>query len=163
MLNLAPLESILKKEGNKLILELQALMVSTGANASGTTSKSLEVVTRNTSTSIGMSVTGGIGWAFVEQGRGKTVKSGDGRLRGIIRQWIDDKGITPDNGMSKDSLAYVITRAIHNRGTLFNLLGYRREIYTSVITDEYIDTVVDKLGTEVQAQVSSDIITKFIL
>ncbi len=36
--------------------------------------------------------------------------------RSAIRQWIDDKGITPD-GISKDSLAFLIQRKIGEEGT----------------------------------------------
>lgn len=162
MLDLSKIEAILEREGNRLVLDLQAMMVSTGANASGRTSKSLEVITRSTSTSVGMSVQGGIGWAFVEQGRGVTRRTGDGAVRRAIRQWIDDKGIIPESGISKDALAYVISRAIHERGTLLHLLNERREIYTNVITDQYIDNIVSEIGNEVQLQVASDIIDKFI-
>jgi hypothetical protein len=38
-------------------------------------------------------------------------------LKENIRQWIDVKGIEPD-GISKDSLAYLISRKIHNEGTV---------------------------------------------
>ena len=51
----------------------------------------------------------------VEVGRGPSQKAG-GDLRGAIRKWIDDKGIIPD-GITKDSLAFLITRKIHNDGT----------------------------------------------
>jgi hypothetical protein len=162
VLDLNKIEKLLEREGAKLILELQAMMVSTGANASGRTSKSLEVITRNTDTSVGMSIQGGIGWKFVEQGRGATRRSGDGAVYKAIKQWIDDKGITPETGVSKDALAFLITRAIHQRGTLLNLLGERREVYTNVITDQYIDKIVNEIGNEVQVQVASDIIDKFI-
>lgn len=61
----------------------------------------------------------------VEDGRKPTQQSGDGALRRAIRRWIDDKGIIPkpDNrgrAVSKDSLAYMIARKIHNEGTLLH-------------------------------------------
>jgi hypothetical protein len=39
-----------------------------------------------------------------------------GKLRDIIRKWIDEKGIIP-NGISKDSLAFLIQRKIGEEGT----------------------------------------------
>jgi hypothetical protein len=39
-------------------------------------------------------------------------------LRERIREWIDVKGIQPDDDISKDSLAYLIARKIHEEGTL---------------------------------------------
>lgn len=157
MLDLKALENILNEEGSRLILDLQALMVSTGANATGRTSRSLELVTRNNNSAVGFNVSGDIGWAYVEQGRGKTLKTGNGEVLKAIKEWIDAKGITPKDGISKDALAYLITRKIHREGTKLFILNQRRDIYTSLITDEYIDKICDKLGTEIQAQVAKDI------
>jgi hypothetical protein len=39
-------------------------------------------------------------------------------LRENIRTWIDVKGIEPNDNISKDSLAYLIARKIHNEGTI---------------------------------------------
>ncbi len=161
MLDLKRIESILQREGDRLVLELQAMMVSTGANASGRTSQSLQVETTTTDSAVGMSITGGIGWAFVEQGRGATRRDGDGAVGRAIRQWIDDKGITPDGNMTKDSLAFLITRAIHQRGTLLHLLGERREVYTNVITENSIQAILNEIGTEIEAEISTDIVNAF--
>jgi len=57
---------------------------------------------------------------FLQYGRRPTSGSGSGNgrpLREIIREWIDVKGIVPDGKTSKDSLAYLIARKIHNEGT----------------------------------------------
>lgn len=152
------LQDILEREGARLVLELQSAMQSTGANASGKTSQSLRVTTRRTNTALNMNISGGIGWAFVEQGRGATRRSGNGAVRKAIRQWIDDKGITPDGNITKDALAFLITRAIHERGTLLHLLNERREIYTSVITENGVNEIIDKLGETVEVEVSSDVL-----
>lgn len=48
---------------------------------------------------------------YLEKGR----KPGKRPPRSAIRQWIDDKGITPD-GISKDSLAFLIQRKIGEEG-----------------------------------------------
>lgn len=157
MLNLNKVKSILDAEGEKLIAELQAAMVSTGANASGETSQSLASNVSMTDNSVSWEVYGGIGWQFVEQGRAKTKASGDGSLRGIIRQWIDDKGIEPEDGISKDSLAFLITRAIHRRGTLLHFLKETREIYSNVITDQYIENVSYLIGESLAEDVADDL------
>lgn len=163
MLDLTKIEQLFAKEGSNFVRELQSMMVQTGANASGKTSASLQSITRRTDNSVGLTVDGGIGWAFVEQGRGATKnKSGKGVLRGIIRQWIDDKGITPDEGMTKDTLAFLITRAIHKRGTLLHFLGERREIYTSVITESAITQLLDKTGSIMEKEISTDLVLQFV-
>lgn len=161
MLDLAKIEAVVTKELQDIVLDLQANMVSTGANASGRTSQSLKVESNLTATRVVSQITGGTGWAFVEQGRGRTQRTGNGQLKGIIRQWIIDKGITPEQGMTIDSLAFVITRAIHRRGTLLHLLGERREIYSNVVTTERIDRITERIGDEIALQVSSDIINMF--
>lgn len=161
MLDLAKIEAVVTKELQDIVLDLQANMVSTGANASGRTSQSLKVESNLSATRVVSQITGGTGWAFVEQGRGRTQRNGNGQLKGIIRQWIIDKGITPEQGMTIDSLAFVITRAIHRRGTLLHLLGERREIYSNVVTTERIDRITERIGDEIALQVSSDIINMF--
>jgi hypothetical protein len=47
-----------------------------------------------------------------------TTTASDPTLRESIRTWIDVKGIEPNDKISKDSLAYLIARKIHNEGTI---------------------------------------------
>jgi hypothetical protein len=136
------INKLLQSEGDKIIAEIQALIISTGANASGKTSKSLEGKITINSSKIQYTLTGGAAFTWIETGRGKTKKNGTkGGLKKIIRQWIDDKGITPDGDMSKDTLAFLITRAIHQRGTLLKLLNEVREIQSAVLTNKRIMNV----------------------
>lgn len=146
---------VFEAEGAEFIRQLQALMISTGANASGRTSKSLLNEITTTDTRARMQITGGIGWAFVEQGRARTRRKGNGALRGIIAQWIKDKGIQPEAGMTVDTLAFLITRAIHARGTLLHVLGERREIYTAVLTQQAIENVVQRASNNVVAVIEN--------
>lgn len=50
-------------------------------------------------------------------GRKPTSKSGSGKLKDIIKDWMSVKGIKPENGMSEDTLAFLIARKIHNYGS----------------------------------------------
>jgi hypothetical protein len=57
---------------------------------------------------------------FQEYGRGPSKAEGASQgisLRDRIRAWIDDKAIIPVD-ITKDSLAYLISRKIHEEGTL---------------------------------------------
>ena len=54
----------------------------------------------------------------LQNGRKPTTgNAGNPTLKEAIRDWIDDKGINPED-ISKDSLAYLIARKIHREGTL---------------------------------------------
>ena len=141
------INKLLQSEGDKIIAEIRALMASTGANASGKTSRSLEGKISITKSNIQYTLTGGGAFDFVEVGRGKTKKSGRGAVRKAIKKWIEDKGITPDDGMSKDTLAFLITRAIHQRGTLLNLLGEIRRIQSAVLTEKRILNVANGVAS----------------
>jgi len=50
-------------------------------------------------------------------GRKPTSKSGSGKLKDIIKQWMSAKGIKPETGMSEDTLAFLIARKIHRYGS----------------------------------------------
>lgn len=158
------INKILNEEGANIIAEIRSLIISTGANASGRTSQSLQANVSVSKSKIKFGINGGIGFDFIETGRGATKKgSGKGKLKSIIRQWIDDKGITPDGKMSKDTLAFLITRAIHYRGTLLHLLGETREIQSAVLTKKRIDGVIDKVKIEIQKDVAEQIANTFKL
>lgn len=55
-------------------------------------------------------------WYWLEYGRNPTQKSEGGKLYQAIRQWIDQKGLVPKDGKSRDSLAWAITKTIHREG-----------------------------------------------
>jgi hypothetical protein len=88
-------------------------------------------------------------WRYVEFGRRETVKHGDGKLQEKILRWIDEKGITPKDGISKKSLAYLITRKIHREGfkgrnCLQNALNDSK-----ALEQQFVDIVADIYAKEV--------------
>jgi hypothetical protein len=90
---------------------------------------------------------------FIEFGRGPTKSNGTGELRPKIRQWIDDKGIVPD-GITKDSLAYLITRKIHREGTeIFKQGG------TTLLRDIFNDRLVSDIQSDIALSFQDAIIT----
>jgi hypothetical protein len=157
------INKILNEEGASIIAEIRSLIISTGANASGKTSNSLQANISVTKNKINFGINGGEGFEYIEKGRGATKKGRKGILKSIIRQWIDDKGIQPEGKMTKDALAFVITRAIHQRGTLLNLLGETREIQSAVLTKKRIDNVIDKVKIQIEKNVSLEIANTFKL
>lgn len=93
---------------------------------------------------------------YLEKGRGPTKGGGNGSLRQIIRQWIDDKGITPD-GISKDSLAYLITRRIHEEGTTIYQAG-GSDLVSSIFNEQLVNSIEAEFANLIAAEVSSEIV-----
>lgn len=74
----------------------------------------------------------------------------------IIRKWIDDKGIIPYGNISRDSLAFLIARKISRE-------GYQgRPVVGTVITDEWIQELLDTVGFFLLEDIKSDIIKTLI-
>jgi hypothetical protein len=81
---------------------------------------------------------------YLEHGRGPSRKKGKGggrSLREIIREWIDVKGIVPD-GISKDSLAFLIARKIHIQGIRVPNQFNRGGLVGNVITRSRVDELI---------------------
>ena len=161
------IKKVLQDEGDLIVLELLSRMASEDANATGKTSKSLRskvsVLKRG---EINFDIVGGEGWKFVEQGRGKTKSSTKGQppLIESIKKWMRARGIRPEGGTKGfNSLAFVITRRIHQEGTLINRLGERRDIYSSVVTQERIDKIINKIAVAGEVEMLTDLIALYKL
>ena len=96
----------------------------------------------------------------LETGRGPTVNStaGNPTLQQSIEQWIKDKPLQLD-GITAKSLSYIISRKIHEEGTL--LYGGKsgvisqsindqviKEKLTDVLTDKFRDYVINEFVTQ---------------
>ncbi len=106
-------------------------------NASGRLSASAEDVIVDSEGFVSGTVRANSYWFYRNFGRGPTQNTGSGQLRPKIRQWIDDKGINPKGKISKDELAYLITRKIHRE-------GYEGKAFVSDTTD-VVQPEIDKL------------------
>ena len=106
-------------------------------NASGKLSASAEDVIIDSEGFVSGTVRANSYWFYRNFGRGPTQNTGSGQLRPKIRQWIDDKGINPKGNISKDELAYLITRKIHRD-------GYEGKAFVSDTTD-IVQPEIDKL------------------
>lgn len=90
-------------------------------------------------------------------GRKPTTGSGNGVLKEKIRQWIDDKGIVPKDNISKDSLAFLITRKIHREGT--SLYPQGSDLLSAIVTDKLINDIKSDIFLEFQAVFETKIAT----
>jgi hypothetical protein len=150
---------------DKLKVDLSDSVTRSGVSASGNLAKSF----RYTLDPNRLRVYAAGYYAAIEIGRKPTVNGGSGVLRSIIRKWIEDKKIIPkpdEQGrtITKDSLAFLITRKIHREGTLLNSIKkdfYGRtnptQIITGVINDGRLDSLKRELITSFVFQIKQDL------
>ena len=121
-------------------------------NASGDLAKSIHYEVYEN----GVKIKGNDYIYYLEHGRGVTTKgSKPGKLKGIIRQWIDDKGIVPD-GISKDSLAFLITRKIHKSGTtIFEQGG--SDLVSGLLDSDFFANITKELEDEIVFEIRADL------
>lgn len=76
-----------------------------------------------------------------------------------IKQWIEDKGIASRlNGeITKNQLAFLIARKIAREGWKREGFG-GIELISEVITEQRIQSIIDKVGEEILLKYTSDII-----
>jgi len=154
-------ETILEAWGEEAVLLIQDNIRTLPAtkygamNASGRTAASVRYEVTRTGLFLY-----GIGYIFaLETGRGPSKQAGSGgeTLLMRIRKWIDEKPITPTD-ISKDSLAYLITRKIHQEGTLLHKMGGKSGILSNVINKQRIDKLKAQFLNELNTVVRSTLL-----
>lgn len=88
---------------------------------------------------------------WMEHGR----KAGKFPPINAIKKWIDDKNISYE-GITKNSLAFLIARKIANEGTTV-----RPGIVSDAITEQRINELIKNVGRIFTTQVQSDVINTF--
>lgn len=138
-------DTILTDFAKQIVSDLQDSITQSGISASGNLRDSIRFEITDTRLTVF-----GASYAFAaELGRGPSQQSG-GDLRSAIRRWIDDKGIQPQD-ISKDSLAYIITKRIHEKGTLLfsgtDFYGRQKptEILNGVVNDGRVEQLQNTL------------------
>jgi len=152
---------IIRSFAEKYITDIRQSMDSSGVTASGNFNRSLTY----TQTDKELIIQGAAYAGAIEFGRKPSGGGGSGVLRGLIRKWIDDKGITPTGNISKDSLAYLITRKIHEEGTRLYGPGadyYNRSKPSKVIDGIRTDGRIEKLGKDLALNIITEIKTQII-
>lgn len=128
--------------------------------ASGSFAKSLRVEVSEQSGNIKGTLCGAHHSLFIDDGRKPTSGGGNGQLKVAIKQWIDDKNITPRDNISKDSLAFLIARKVHKEGWSPKN-RYPNGVISSVINNKAIEELIRSLGAKVKSQVHNDIWQSF--
>jgi hypothetical protein len=129
--------------------------------ASGNFERSLETSITQSGGSVKAQLTGTHYSLFVDQGRGKTTKSGSGtELRDAIEQWVKDKPIIPKDGISQDDLIFLITRKIHREGWKPKN-QYPNGVISSVVNDASINKLLLSLQNITVNNITSELWQQF--
>lgn len=122
---------VLEDIGQHVIESFKADVEKKNGSASGSMVSSTMAEITITDQKITLTVSTVPYFQYADEGRGKTVNNGPGEVKKKIRKWIDQKGITPSRGTTKDQLAFLMARKIHREG--FKGKYYRRDIITDSI------------------------------
>lgn len=155
------IEDTIREFGEQLVTEIKQNLRREGNFASGKTENSLKVEVRE------MRLTIFALWHIVtlEDGRGPSTGGGSGRaeLKERIKEWIRMKGIQPEQGMSVDTLAFLITRKIHREGTRLYRRGGKSGVLRNVLRDERFERFATVIAEEMALSIESDILKEFDL
>ena len=122
-----------------------------GMRASGNFASSLEVV----NSTFGVKLLGDAYAQQLETGR----KNGKFPPINSILQWIEDKGIANklNSEITKNQLAFLIARKIAREGWKREGFG-GVELISEVITEQRIQSIIDKVGEKITLQYTTEII-----
>ncbi len=133
--------------------------------ASGNWERELETFSEVSETKIRLGFTGSYYTYWLQNGRKPTKKGSEpGKLKDIISQWIKDKGIKARDGISHESLTFLITRKIHKRGWPpggENNKGARNRLVTHIINKRSITALLSEISGVLKAELKSDIINNY--
>jgi hypothetical protein len=146
------LDSVLSDWGNRVADRIKSNLDTTGTTASGRTKDSIEVVADMGE----LTIYGRRFFEGVETGRpaGKIPY----RFQDIIRQWMDEKGISDQFGQKewqKRNAAYLIAQKIKDSGTKLYRDGGRDDIFSNVI-NEMLPELEEKLTIAVKESILRD-------
>ena len=125
---------IFDKAAAEIIAEIRANMVSEGVNATGKTSQSLEAKTTDST----MIILGRKSFTWVEQGR----RPGTPPPFSPILEWVEAKGIGGNNPVA---MAWRVVNKIAKSGSVTFSGADRRKIFTDLITDQRVDSIVSQV------------------
>lgn len=151
--------TLLQTEGDNLVKEIQRDMASTGTNATGKTSESLNYEVKEEGGRITLSILGRPYTALIEPGRGPRKSSQSSNLASNILEWMQAKGVGQDlTAKQQINLARFLTLRINQRGTKLYQKGGRTDIYT-----EPFNNMVEKLNQEVVDTIADDFTKNIVI
>ena len=154
------------KEYNEWIEEVKNDLIKQydkmGLRASGKWANSLESKSEILGGKNILTITGEEYTGALVNGRKPTEKEGSGvTLRDIIEDWIEDKGITLNDGISKESLAFLITRKIHNEGIKVPNSFNSGDLISAVMNQSRIDSLKTLIGSKYMTDIKTTILNEY--
>lgn len=146
---MALIKDIFEREGVDIVRTIQTKLSSSGANATGKTSASLELEASDTR----LTIQGAKSFLFVETGR----RGGKRPPIAPIKEWAIAKGLVTDNRQAR-SLAFAIATKIGREGTTTVSENKPRDIYQTTITEERISNIYDEINGVFADRVLSEVI-----
>lgn len=146
---MALIKDIFEREGIDIVKTIQSKLSTSGANATGKTSASLELEASDTR----LTIQGAKSFLFVETGR----RAGKRPPIAPIKEWAIAKGLVSDDKQAR-SLAFAIATKIGNEGTSTISETKPRDIYQTTITDERIANIYDEINGVFADKVLSEVI-----
>lgn len=136
---------------DRLFYEIINEAVSQGRMGSGGIANSLEVKVEGESHQL-------LGWRWIneawESGRGPTENTGgDGAVKRGVARWVSEQNITPRDDISIKSMIYLITRSIHEKGSLL----FQQGGHSGVLSHSINEAALNRLSKEVLISYSSDV------
>lgn len=90
---------------------------------------------------------------YLLYGRKPTRNSGNGSLKNDIKSWMRSKGIRPTDGISEDTLAFLITRKIHRYGSSIYLSRQPKpELLQNVLNNTLINNYNAKFTQQLEEE-----------
>ncbi len=155
------IDSIVNKWLDKTKTDLIKNYSKLGLKASGQWPKGLDGFIKHNTSNIKVGMFGYRYTGALENGRKKTrstAAKGNPTLVEIIRKWIDDKGLTPKKGSTKDKMASGIAYNIHKNGIKVPNKHNKGGLVTDVVTKARLETLVKDIGNATIKDFKSKII-----
>lgn len=136
------LVQILASNGQAIVSDIRKNLQSTGSNATGKTSQSIQYAVTENGTKTTLLVYGRPFVWGVETGRGPRKSSSNQNMVQNIREWMDARNIGTDlSEARRESLARYITYKINREGSALHKKGGRKDIISNVVDDSLIDQI----------------------
>jgi len=123
------------------------------AHASGRTEQALAFEATDSS----LTVTGPQHVQALITGRRPTTGAGTGteKLKDILAQWAEDKGLVLKKGETYKQIGYLIARRIHAEGTALFRLGTPSGLIQSVLTKEWLTVLQARIAAGEQVAIAT--------